>query len=27
MCDDLAATMAELRSKGVGFGGEPTDQG
>jgi hypothetical protein len=27
MCDDLAATMAELRGKGVEFKGEPQDQG
>lgn len=27
MCDDLAATMAELRAKGVEFRGEPSDQG
>jgi len=27
MCDDLATTMAELRSKGVEFRGEPTDEG
>lgn len=27
MCDDLAATMAELTEKGVVFRGEPTNQG
>lgn len=27
MCDDLDATMAELRGKGIEFSGEPTDQG
>jgi predicted enzyme related to lactoylglutathione lyase len=27
MCDDLAATMAELRAKGVTFTQEPRDQG
>lgn len=27
MCDDLEATMAELRTKGATFSGEPTDQG
>jgi hypothetical protein len=27
MCDDLAATMAELRSKGIEFRGEPQDEG
>ena len=27
MCDDLHATMAELREKGVEFVGEPQDQG
>lgn len=27
MCDDLQATMDELRAKGVDFRGEPTDQG
>lgn len=27
MCDDLAATMAELRSKGATFAGEPADRG
>jgi catechol 2,3-dioxygenase-like lactoylglutathione lyase family enzyme len=27
MCDDLEATMAELRAKGVEFGGEPMDEG
>jgi predicted enzyme related to lactoylglutathione lyase len=27
MCDDLDATMAELRSKGVEFRGEPANQG
>ena len=27
MCDDLEATMAELRSKGIEFRGEPTDAG
>jgi hypothetical protein len=27
MCDDLTATMAELRGKGVEFKGEPQDQG
>jgi predicted enzyme related to lactoylglutathione lyase len=26
MCDDLDATISELRSKGVEFRGEPTDQ-
>jgi catechol 2,3-dioxygenase-like lactoylglutathione lyase family enzyme len=25
MCDDVAATMAELRSKGIEFRGEPED--
>ena len=27
MCDDLAATIAELRAKGIEFAGEPRDQG
>ena len=27
MCDDLETTMAELRSKGVEFRGEPKDEG
>jgi hypothetical protein len=27
MCDDLAATMAELRGKGIEFEGEPSAQG
>jgi hypothetical protein len=27
MCDDLEATMAELRAKGIEFEGEPTDEG
>jgi catechol 2,3-dioxygenase-like lactoylglutathione lyase family enzyme len=27
MCDDLRATVAELREKGVEFRGEPEDQG
>jgi catechol 2,3-dioxygenase-like lactoylglutathione lyase family enzyme len=27
MCDDLEATMAELRAKGIEFAGEPQDQG
>jgi hypothetical protein len=27
MCDDLDATIAELRAKGIEFRGEPTDQG
>jgi catechol 2,3-dioxygenase-like lactoylglutathione lyase family enzyme len=27
MCDDLEATMAELRSKGIEFRGGPTDEG
>jgi catechol 2,3-dioxygenase-like lactoylglutathione lyase family enzyme len=27
MCDDLAATMAELQAKGIEFDGEPLDQG
>jgi hypothetical protein len=27
MCDDIEATMAELRSKGIKFRGEPEDQG
>ena len=27
MCDDLAATMAELQAKGVEFKGEPQDAG
>ena len=26
MCDDLTATIAELRSKGIEFAGEPRDQ-
>jgi hypothetical protein len=25
MCDDIEATMAELRGKGITFNGEPTD--
>jgi hypothetical protein len=27
MCDDVAATVAELRSKGIDFRGEPEDMG
>src|SRR5919108_2338702 len=27
MCDDLEATMAELRAKGIEFRGEPEDEG
>jgi catechol 2,3-dioxygenase-like lactoylglutathione lyase family enzyme len=27
MCDDLEATIAELRAKGIEFGGEPQDEG
>jgi hypothetical protein len=27
MCDDIAATVAELRSKGIDFQGEPEDMG
>jgi hypothetical protein len=27
MCDDLASTLAELRSKGVGVAGDVTEQG
>ena len=27
MCDDLEATMADLRAKGIEFDGEPSDQG
>lgn len=27
MCDDIAATMAELTAKGIEFDGEPTDEG
>ena len=27
MCDDLDATVAELRAKGIEFRGEPEDQG
>ena len=27
MCDDIRATMAELRTKGIAFKGEPEDQG
>jgi hypothetical protein len=27
MCDDLRATMAELRAKGIQFTGEPEDEG
>jgi catechol 2,3-dioxygenase-like lactoylglutathione lyase family enzyme len=27
MCDDLDATMGELRAKGIEFDGEPSDQG
>ncbi len=27
MCDDLDATMAELRAKGIEFEGEPLDEG
>jgi catechol 2,3-dioxygenase-like lactoylglutathione lyase family enzyme len=27
MCDDITATMAELRAKGVEFTGEPHDEG
>jgi predicted enzyme related to lactoylglutathione lyase len=26
MCDDIEATMAELKAKGITFTGEPTDQ-
>jgi hypothetical protein len=26
MCDDLEATMGELRSKGIAFSGEPRDE-
>jgi hypothetical protein len=26
ICDDLDATVAELRAKGIAFGGEPTDE-
>ena len=27
MCDDISATMAELRAKGIEFQGEPEDMG
>jgi hypothetical protein len=27
MCDDLVATMEELTAKGIGFAGEPEDEG
>jgi hypothetical protein len=27
MCDDLEATVAELRSRGIEFQGEPQDEG
>jgi hypothetical protein len=27
MCDDIGATMTELRAKGIEFDGEPTDRG
>jgi hypothetical protein len=27
MCDDLAATMAELAARGIEFDGEPVDEG
>ena len=27
MCDDLEATMTELRAKGIEFDGEPSDEG
>jgi catechol 2,3-dioxygenase-like lactoylglutathione lyase family enzyme len=27
MCDDIGATIAELRSKGIGARGEPQDEG
>ena len=27
MCDDIGATMADLRAKGIEFKGEPQDQG
>lgn len=27
ICDDLQATVAELRAKGIEFEGEPTDEG
>jgi hypothetical protein len=27
MCDDLAATMADLQAKGIAFEGEPLDEG
>jgi hypothetical protein len=27
MCEDLEATMAELRTKGIDFAGEPQDEG
>jgi predicted enzyme related to lactoylglutathione lyase len=27
MCDDIAATVADLRAKGIEFGGEPEDMG
>jgi catechol 2,3-dioxygenase-like lactoylglutathione lyase family enzyme len=26
ICDDLDATVAELRAEGIAFGGEPTDE-
>ena len=26
MCDDLSATMAELRAKGIEFEGEPSEE-
>jgi predicted enzyme related to lactoylglutathione lyase len=27
MCDDIGATMAELKAKGIQFAGEPEDEG
>ncbi|HEX7255687.1 MAG TPA: VOC family protein [Gaiellaceae bacterium] len=27
MCDDLEATIADLRARGIEFGGEPQDEG
>ena len=27
MCDDIHRTVAELKSKGIAFGGEPEDEG
>jgi hypothetical protein len=27
MCDDIAATVAELRTRGIEFRGEPEDKG